>query len=156
MLRSLNQLRLGAAGFVFVLTILMAGGCSEYIPFSGGQLSGNLTPPPLEWSSLAQSDIIQLETELDTPYSVKLWIIGIGPVAYVHAGANRAKWVSHIDENPNVRLLVGKALYELKAQRVEAQEEFDNFSDAYEQKYGNRPSNENVQEAYLYRLVKRG
>ena len=41
------------------------------------------------------------------------------------------------------------------ATRVEAQDEFDRFSDAYEKKYGRRPRNENVGEAYLFRLAAR-
>ena len=85
-----------------------------------------------------------------------LWIIGMGDVAYVHAGTNRATWVEHIEVDPNVRLKVGNNIYELKAVRVETQEEFDALSDVYEVKYGNRPRNENVDEAYLFKLVKRG
>jgi hypothetical protein len=39
--------------------------------------------------------------------------------------------------------------------RVGTQDEFDRFSDAYERKYGRRPRNDNVTEAYLFRLAAR-
>ena len=46
-------------------------------------------------------------------------------------------------------------IYELSAERVTEQEEFDRFADAYATKYGNRPRNEDVGEAYLFRLTQR-
>jgi len=140
---------------LFILILLSTTGC-DLIPFSSGQLEGTLTAPPSDWSEVASADVIQLETQPNDPYSVKLWVIGKGPDLYVHAGANRANWVEHIDVDPNVRLLIGEALYELQAQRVETQSEFDAFADVYELKYGNRPRNENVGEAYLFRLLPRG
>jgi hypothetical protein len=52
----------------------------------------------------------------------------------------------------SVRLQVEDLIYELEATRVKSQDEFDRFSDAYEKKYGSRPRNEDVAEAYLFRL----
>jgi hypothetical protein len=140
---------------LLMLATLATAGCS-YLPFSGGELSGTLTPPPEDWTDVAAVDIVSLETQPSDPYSVKLWVLGVGPDLYVHAGANRATWVEHIEANPDVRLLVGENLYELQAVQVKDQAEFDRFAEPYEAKYGNRPRNENVSEVYLYRLEKRG
>ena len=71
------------------------------------------------------------------------------------AGANRSTWVEYIEADPNVRLQVDDSIYELVAARVNDQAEFDRFSDAYEKKYGRRPRNESVSEAYLFRLAAR-
>jgi len=139
-----------------LITLTMLSACADLIPFPSGQLEGTLTVVPADWSELKQNEIIQFESNPSEPYSVNLWIIGMGDVAYVHAGTNRATWVEHIEVDPNVRLKVGNNIYELKAVRVETQEEFDALSDVYEVKYGNRPRNENVDEAYLFKLVKRG
>jgi hypothetical protein len=136
------------------LLVILVAGC-DMIPFSGGQLQGKVAPVPSDWSKVASADVIQLETHPQAPYSVKLWIIGDGPNLYVHAGANRATWVEHMEADPSVRVLIDGALYELRAQRVTAQTEFDAFSDLYEVKYGRRPRNENVGEAYLFRLLPR-
>jgi hypothetical protein len=56
------------------------------------------------------------------------------------------------DVDPEVRLQVEDSIYDLTATRVASQDEFDRFADAYEKKYGRRPGNENVTEAYLFRL----
>lgn len=139
---------------LIVATLILLTGCN-YIPFSGGKLEGNLLPAPGDWSEVARADIVQLETNPQDPYSVKIWVIGAGPLLYVHAGANRAAWVEHIEADPAVRLLIEESLYELTALRVTDPVEFKAFSDAYESKYGNRPRNENVSEAYLFRLERR-
>lgn len=134
--------------------LVLLGGC-EYIPFSSGQLQGTAAPVPTSWTEVASPNVIELETNPAAPYSVKLWIIGDGPNLYVHAGANRATWVEHMETDPRVRVLIDEALYELRGERVTTQAEFDAFSDLYETKYGNRPRNENVAEAYLFRLLPR-
>ncbi|MEQ8861484.1 MAG: hypothetical protein RIC56_22800 [Pseudomonadales bacterium] len=141
---------------VSLITAVLLCGCSDVIPFSGGVLTGTPAAAPADWTEAARPDVVQLETRPGDPYSVKLWVIGLGPALYVHAGANRATWVEHIDDNPDVRLLIGDALYELRAIRVNDPQEFEAFSNAYEIKYGRRPRNENVAEAYLFRLEARG
>ena len=137
---------------IALLTLL--AGC-DWIPFSGGQLQGTATPVPADWTTVAAANVIQLETNPEDPYSVKLWIIGDGPNLYVHAGANRATWVEHMDTDPRVRVLIDGALFELRAERVTTQAEFDAFSNLYEAKYGNPQRNGNVGEAYLFRLLPR-
>lgn len=136
-------------------TLLLLAGCPESIPFSGGELGGTVSPAPTDWTDVAQAQVVRLETRPEDPYSVRLWVIGMGPLLYVHAGANRTTWVENIESNPNVRLQIGETLYELRAVRVEDADEFVTFADAYETKYGHRPSNEDVSEAYLFRLEPR-
>lgn len=140
---------------VTLLTAALLLSACDMIPFSSGALQGEVTPIPADWTPVASADVIQLETNPAEPYSVKLWIIGDGTDLYVHAGANRATWVEHMEADPHVRLLIDEALYELRAERVSSQAEFDAFSDLYEVKYGNRPRNQNVAEAYLFRLLPR-
>ena len=95
---------------------------------------------------------VQLETRPVDPYPVNISAIAIGENLDVHAGANRSTLVANMEADPNVRFRVNDSIYELAASRVDGQEEFDRFSDAYEEKYGRRPRNENVGEAYLFRL----
>ena len=130
-------------------------GCSEYLPFAAGTLDGERASQPFDFPAMGAPDVIQLETNPTDPYSINLWVIGAPNHAYVHAGANRATWVEHIEADPSVRLKSGSAVYELHAERVISRAEFASFSDAYEAKYGNPPRNENVQEAYLFRLTAR-
>ena len=135
------------------LTILITGCRGPFILLPGGALEGTTVAAPSDWSFTNDIDTIQLETRPAEPYSVNLWAVGIGPLLYIHAGAYRSRWVENMEANPDVRLRVENDLYVLRASRVEDQDEFNRFSDAYQQKYGSRPRNENVDEAYLFRLV---
>ena len=140
-------------GFALVLSL---AGCSRpFLLLPGGALEGTPAAVPASWSFTDAVETVQLETQPGDPYSVNIWLTAAGDHVYVHAGANRSTWVEHIEADPNVRLRVNDSIYELAAARVATQEEFDRFSDAYEKKYGRRPRNENVGEAYLFRLAGR-
>ena len=74
---------------------------------------------------------------------------------YVHSGTNRATWIENMGNDSNVRLQADGAIYDLAASRVTSQDEFNRFSSASEQKYGNPPRNSSVSKAYLFRLAAR-
>lgn len=139
-----------------IFAALLLTACSRpFVLIPGGALVGQSAPAPQSWSFTDAIDTIQLETNPADPYSVNIWVVGMGNALYVHAGANRATWIENMDADPNVRLQAGDTIYELAASRVTSQEEFDRYSAPYEEKYGNPPRNLNVVEAYLYRLVAR-
>ena len=137
---------------VVLPTVLLLGCNADFVPLPGGALTGRVALPPADWSAIGKHEVIRLETKPAEPYSVKLWIVERGAALYVHAGANRTAWVAHMEADSNVKVLMGEALYELSADRVTRQDEFDAFANDYEAKYGTRPRNENVSEAYVYRL----
>jgi hypothetical protein len=136
----------------FLLTASIAGCGGPFVLLPGGALEGSTVDTPDDWAFTDAVNTVQLETRPADPYSVNIWVIAMEENLYVHAGANRATWVENMEADPNVRLRVNESIYELVASRVDGQGEFDRFSDAYEQKYGRRPRNENVAEAYLFRL----
>lgn len=145
--------------FALVLLVLVgsAAGCSgPCVLLPGGALDGTTAPAPDTWAFTDDVGTVQLETRPADPYSVNLWVIALGEHLYVHAGANRSAWVEHLEADPDARLRVGDRIYQLTAARVADQAEFDRFADAYERKYGRRPRNERVGEAYLFRLAARG
>ena len=140
------------ARLIALSSLLLIAGCGPFLIFPGGELGGSTAPPPSDWSFSTEVSTVQLETRPEDPYSVNIWAVGMGPVLYVHAGANRTSWVEHMEAHSDVRVRIEDKLYDLRASRVESQDEFNRFSDAYEEKYGSRPRNENVGEAYLFRL----
>lgn len=140
------------ARLIAVQVLLLIVGCGPFLLLPGGKLDGATKPAPSDWSNTVDVDTVQLETNPNDPYSVNIWAVGMGPVLYVHAGANRSRWVENMQTNHAVRVRIEDDIYELQATRVEAQDEFDRFSDAYQEKYGSRPRNENIVEAYLFRL----
>ncbi len=127
-------------------------GCGPTLLMPGGQLSGPVEPAPADWSFSDEISTIQLETLPADPYSVNIWAVGLGARLYVHAGANRARWVENLMTDPQVRVRVAGKLHPMTATRVDDAGEFAAFADAYEKKYGMRPRNEDVSEVYLYRL----
>ena len=144
-----------SARLIAISFLSLVVGCGPFLVVPGGRLDGAPTPAPNDWSFCDEVDTVQLETRPEDPYSVNIWAVGMGPFLYVHAGANRSSWVEHMEANADVRIRVEDNLYEVRASRVEDQDEFARFSDAYEEKYGSRPGNENVAEAYLFRLEAR-
>ena len=136
----------------YLVCVVALSACG-YIP--SGALEGTPASIPADWSAVAAADVIRFETQPADPYSVELWVIGVDDVLYVHAGDNRTNWVAHIEADANVRLLHDGSIYELRAERVTDQGEFEVFAVVYDEKYGWRPRNENIDEIYLYRLLPR-
>ena len=141
------------AGLILGGLLVSCGGPFGF--FSGGALDGEVADIPDSWAFTDEVTTIQLETNPAAPYSVNIWVAALDESLYVHAGANRSEWVVHMEAYSNVRLRVNEKVYELAGSRVERQDEFDRFVAAYEKKYGRRPRNENVSEAYLFRLAAR-
>lgn len=139
----------------FVLLLSVAACSGPFVTIPGGALDGELAPIPSDWAFTDEISTVQIETNPSDPYSVNIWALGMGPSLYLHAGANRATWVEHLDANPNIRVRIEGWLYELASSRVTEEAEFATFADAYEVKYGRRPRNEEVSEVYLLRLSAR-
>lgn len=137
------------------LTAALLVGCGPFLVFPGGELQGNEAAVPGDWEFAAEIGTVEMETRPEDPYSINIWATGMGRHLYIHAGANRANWVEHIEADPRVRIGIQRKLYPLRAERVTDAGEFARFADAYEVKYGRRPRNEVVEEVYLYRLEAR-
>lgn len=133
-----------------IFTFLIAS--CDAIPFSGGKLQGEVKPIPDGWPEVTQEEVIEIQTNPTDPYSVKLWVVVMNNHPYIHAGANRATWVEHLEQNPELILGHDGSLYELSAVRVTDMEEFNELREIYKDKYGNYPRNSNLNEIYLYRL----
>ncbi len=127
-------------------------GCGPILLLPGGQLSGPVEALPADWSFSDEVSTVQIETRPSDPYSINIWAVGLGSHLYIHAGANRSRWVENLMADPLVRVRIAGKIYPLTAVRVEDSAEFATFADAYKKKYGTRPRNENVAEVYLFRL----
>ena len=142
-----------ARGIAALLVILFLPGCGPTFLLPGGALTGTSSSSPTDWAWTDDVSTIQLETRPEDPYSVNLWVVGIDDGLYIHAGANRAAWVEHIEVDSLVRVRIEEKIYALSASRIEDQREFDAFSEAYDAKYGIRPRHEDIREVYLFRLA---
>jgi hypothetical protein len=138
---------------VIAVALTLLYGCSEpFIVFSGGELAGEIAPPPDDWAALAAEETFQLETRPQRPYSVNVWAVGIGPHVYIGTGPDGTRWSQYIARDPRVRLRVGETLFVLVAQPVTAPEERREVAIAYADKYGMNPRANWLGEALVWRL----
>ena len=141
-----------AISFPILLIAVLLGCSGPVLIFPGGQLKGTPSEIPSDWAFTREISTIKLETRLEDPYSVNIWVVDVDDKLYVHAGAKRTAWVNHLKVDSAVRVSIDGMLYEMSATRVEDSEEFAKMADAYEVKYGRRPKNEHISEIYVYRL----
>ena len=128
--------------------------CGPIGPMPGGKLSGDVAAPPPDWSASDAVKNVQLETDPDgDPYSVNVWGAGMGPRFYVAAAEGaESEWAQNMIADPNVRLRVGDAVYELRATKIDGEDERNTVLAAFKQKYDFEPEPEQTENAWLFRL----
>lgn len=135
--------------------LLFAACDGPFLTIPGGALEGSARPVPSDWVFTDEISTIEVETRPTDPYSINIWAVAMDDRLYLHAGANRTRWVRNLEAEPSVRVRIEGSVYDLTASRVRDPGEFADFSDAFERKYDQRPRNENVAEAYVFRLSRR-
>ena len=150
---------------VALLSISFALACGpSFLVVPGGELRGTLASAGIDdWGFTDTVRRVQLETRPEDPYSVHIYGVSSGDAFYVASESWRqlfrgsggdARWVSHIAADPRVRLRVDKSLYELKAVRVQDEEELRRVRGLFQKKYGTDP--EGWEEPpWVYRLEAR-
>ena len=123
-------------------------------PIPGGEIRGEATPPPADWSSVGDYRTVQLETRPAAPYSVNVWGVGVGPVFFV-ACRPESTWVAHIEADPNVRLRIDGRVFELRALRSDAEADFALYLREMRARYDWQPSPADAARALLFRLEPR-
>jgi len=108
---------------LFVLALCVA--CGPIGPFSGGHLSGDEAGWPADWNSAADVTEIQLETGLEDPHSVNLWIVVVDDEAYIATSLligsevpEEREWVRNVDADPRVRVRVDGIIYPARLETV--------------------------------------
>jgi hypothetical protein len=141
--------------FAFVAAaLIVTAACEPLGPLPGGELQGEVTPPPRTWTEADAAETVQLETRPGDPYSINIWGVGIGPDYYIASGSGGdASWVEHITADPHVRLRIGRDIHRLVATRVTDPDELKRVRDHYATKY--HRTEEQMAEAdgaWVYRL----
>ena len=131
---------------------LLSLACGPLVMIPGGALSGEVSPPPDDWSFSDAIDTVQLETNPADPYSVNVWGVAAAGAFYIGAGDKDSQWARNIRANPNVRLRIEGALYELAAQEVLDDAEREVFLAAAKKKYDFEPEPDQRETSTLFRL----
>ena len=100
---------------------------------------------------------VQLETRPDDPYSVNIWGVGGSRTFFVASGDGmESVWAQHIADDPNVRLRLGHAVYELRAVRADSKLERRRFRAMGKHKYDDFDSAfEDFDAVVVFRLERR-
>lgn len=132
-------------------------GCAEpFIVVSGGELSGEVTDAPSDWSAVRDVQVIQIETRPDDPYSVNIWMAVVGPDLYIATGENDTNWTEHLAENRDTRARIDGVIYELEASAVTQSAEHERVVVEYVRKYDDLEMGDNwVMRGQVFRLDRR-
>ena len=156
-LRSFGMLWLRSLAVVLLLlVVVLAGACNGPVGLmSGGKLEGEVKPVPENWAFLGESGQMQLETKPGAPYSVNVNYTILDGTMYVNAGDTETVWVKNIAANPAVRLRIGDAIYELRAERVTDPAEIARFGKVWtaQSMFLRDPSQ--FEEVWVYRVQPR-
>jgi hypothetical protein len=111
--------------FLFATIIASALACG---PIPAGELSGNATPVPANWSEALDGEraICEIESRPGDPHSIQLDCFVFESALYVqsHRWALAAwwpveSWASIWLEHPDVRVRIGDAIFALRAAHIE-------------------------------------
>lgn len=133
-----------------VLVPLACGGPFGLLP--GGGLEGEVAPVPHDWGFAGDHGTAQLETRPEDPYSVNLGYTLLDGALYVNAGDTETQWVRNIASNPQVRLRLQGAIYELRAERVTDAAQIARFAGAWTSQSMFRRDPTELDEVWIYRL----
>ncbi len=150
---------------------LLGTGCAPFLVFPGGELRGTLDSSVIDdWGFTDEVEFVQIQTRPDRPYSVQVYGVGSGNAFYIASqgwrgalgSTDRARWIDHLAEDPQIRLLVSETLYELEGVRVEDDSEVERVRQLFLKKYGDaaeswgfwrrKPKAPRASEAFVYRL----
>ena len=138
---------------IVMLSLLGVAACGPLVMVPGGELSGEVQSVPLDWSFSDTVKTVQLETRPADPYSVNIYGVAVGRDFYVAASKPDNRWAQNIAHDDNVRLRIGKAIYELRAVRDDSPEGRERFLVALKRKYDYEPEEGEAYESVLFRLV---
>lgn len=140
-------------GFLIAAAVFASACGSPFIMIPGGELSGQVTAAPADWSFSDAVDDVQLETRPEDPYSVNVWGVSDGSRFLVAAGGGvESSWAKHIIADPRVRLRIGEDIYEMNALITEDAADRSSFLAAAKQKYDFEPDEEQSAKAALFVL----
>jgi hypothetical protein len=137
---------------VMILSLAILAACEPMGPLPGGQLSGVVEALPENWASSSEMEVVQIETRSDSPYSINIWAVDFGDSIYIASGSGpKTEWVSHLEENPEIRLRLENNIYELVVVKVTDSAELVGVHARYVEKY-DLQSDVTPQDAWVYRL----
>jgi hypothetical protein len=135
-----------------------SGGPLGVVP--GGRLSGPLAADQEpDWSFTEQIDTIAIEVDPDDPLSVTTWVFTLDGELFVAADFFNPwkSWPRRALEDPRVRLRIGDAIYERRAELVGDPAQIERLRRAIADKYAIAPDGLASRiDVWFFRMAPRG
>ena len=121
---------------IAIVLSLVALGCAPIGTTPGMRLGGSAAAAPNSFVFVQETEVIQLEVRgMLFPRVMNVWTVGFDDAMYVWSLLG-SRWSQRIDERPDeVRVRVGKQVYEVRATLVEDAKEKERVAQAYQPKY---------------------
>ena len=109
---------LGLSLLLVLGVIVLFGGAGPIGVLPGGVLWGETYEPAQDWSFTDSIGEIQLQTHVGLlPWSVTTWVMSSEGELFIAAGNCDRVWTHRVMEDPDVRLRISGAVYEMRARQ---------------------------------------
>jgi len=149
------------SGVVAFLALGLMIGCGPIGPFPGGRLSGPEGSWPEDGNPALDLKQIQLETMIDDPSSVNVWVAVVDKDAFIATSLlmgtevpDERGWVRDVTVDPRVRVRVGGVVYPARLVELEDPDQIARVFEAFRTKYPNLDETRG-QAARFYRISRR-
>ena len=115
-MRSLVRGLFGLSLLLVLGLVVLFGGAGPIGPLPGGVLWGGLQEPAQDWSFTDSIKEIQLQTRVGPiPWAVTTWVMSSEGELFIGAGNCNRVWTQRVMQNPDIRIRVSGAVYEMRA-----------------------------------------
>jgi hypothetical protein len=147
--------------FAAVLALAMMMGCGPIGPFAGGRLSGTEGSWPVDWDAAAELTQIQLETAIEDPTSINVWVVVLDTGAFLATSLlmgpeepEERGWVRDVLVDPRVRVRVDGVVYPARLVVLDDPDQVAKVFEAFRTKYPELDETRG-EGARFYRIAKR-
>jgi hypothetical protein len=149
------------SGLVMILVLGWTIGCGPIGPFAGGRLSGPEGSWPADWNTAVELTQIQLETAIEDPTSVNVWVVVLDKEAFVATSLlmgpeepEERGWVRDVLVDPRVRVRVDGVVYPARLVVLDDPDQVAKVFEAFRTKYPELDETRG-EAARFYRIAKR-
>jgi hypothetical protein len=131
-------MRLRSFGWTATLCLALVGCVEPEGRRPGTKLSGEAAPAPADWSFADAHEEIAIEVSgfLGLPHSVTIWCATLDGALFLGArDPDSKRWPAWVDEDPNARLKIADAIYDVRLTPLEDAATLERLQAAYAAKY---------------------
>jgi len=107
-----------ALGVFLVIAAVVLVFVTPYNRTPGVRLGGSLTEAPSDWRAVNGERLMQLKPDGFPPFVVNIWFVGTPDGVITATRPDGGYWGRRVRADPNARVRIGDAAYQVKAREV--------------------------------------